>query len=352
MSTATVPAVWDEGARAALVDQARRVLRGPDPDDRAASAPASTRAVNASMSLPALLEALSRIGWGPLRGREWAASRAILEALSLASQRERTSVSATVAITARQLAKRAAYSLRHTSRCLHWMEDAGLIAWRRGGIERSAGTNVPTVGVIKVIKRKLVDWIRAFRRASDAEDRKRNAETRRRLQHYRLWRNNQRPRSMVSVDVDMSSPLPSLTGEGASAAAPHHPRPGTKENGGRPRRREKDRLRKESTMRTQQSLPEPEFMPLVCGHGADAPRWCNACRSEGWQHQQDAARALERVERERAAEAARKKEEIAQLPTAFELYMRDTYPDATPRQWGRLALGDPEAKRLARESVR
>ena len=40
------------------------------------------------------------------------------------------------------------------------------------------------------------------------------------------------------------------------------------------------------------------------------------------------------------------------LPTPFEEYMRATYPDATPRQWGLLALKDPEAKRLARESHR
>ena len=100
------------------------------------------------------------------------------------------------------------------------------------------------------------------------------------------------------------------------------------------------------------NLPDLEFMPLVCGHGADAPRWCNACKSEGWQRQQAAARALERVERERAAEAARKEELARRLPTPFEEYMRDTYPDATPRQWGRLALGDPEARRIARECAR
>lgn len=100
------------------------------------------------------------------------------------------------------------------------------------------------------------------------------------------------------------------------------------------------------------NVPDPEFMPLVCGHGADAPRWCNACRNEGWQRQQAAARALERVEQERAAEAARKEELARRLPTPFEEYMRDTYPDATPRQWGRLALDDPEAKRIARECAR
>jgi hypothetical protein len=267
-----------------------------------------------------------------------AASRAILDTLALAARDVRADLTATIQVTARQLAKLAGYSLRHTSRCLQWMEDAGVIEWVRGGIKRVGGRPVPTVGVIRVVKRVVADWVTAFRSASDAEDRARNAATRARLEHYRVWRNRARPKT-VAAHVDMSSPHPSLRDEGASDAAP------------RPSRRQiVPSKTKETTMSS--NLPDPEFMPLVCGHGADAPRWCNACRTEGWQRQQAAARALERVERERAAEAARKEEEIAQLPTAFDLYMRDTYPDATPRQWGRLALDDPEARRIARECAR
>ena len=329
-------AVWDEGARAALVAQARRVLRGPDPEDRAVS-PRSRRGgrVHAGMSVTQLLAALARVGWGPMRGREFAASRAILDTLALAMRSAREDLTAAIRITARQLAKRADYSLRHTSRCLQWMEDAGVIEWWRGGIRQGA----PTVGLIRIVKKKLVDWVLSFRSASDAEDARRNAETRLRLQRYRVFRNTQRPRSRPA-HVDMSSPFPSLRDEGASDAAP------------RPSRRTviPSSKTKETTMSS--NLPDPEFMPLVCGHGADAPRWCNACKSEGWQRQQAAARALERVEQKRAAEAARKEEEIAQRPTAFDLYMRDTYPGATPRQWGRLALDDPEARRIARECAR
>lgn len=335
MSTATVPAVWDEGARAALVAQARRVLRGPDPGDRAVNPRSrSGGRIHAGMSVSQLLAALARVGWGPMRGREFAASRAILDTLALAMSSAREDLTAAIRITARQIAKRSDYSLRHTSRCLQWMEDAGVIEWWRGGIRQGA----PTVGLIRIVKAKLVDWVTAFRSASDAEDARRNAETRLRLQRYRVFRNTQRPRS-CPAHVDMSSPFPSLRDEGAPDAAP------------RPSRRQivPSSKTKETTM---SNVPDPEFMPLVCGHGADAPRWCNACRSEGWQRQQAAARALERVKqgRKRAAEAARERAKM--LPTPFEEYMRATYPDATPRQWGPLALKDPEAKRLARESHR
>lgn len=332
-------AVWDEGARAALVAQARRVLRGPDPEDRAVSPrPRRGGRVHAGMPLSRLLAALARVGWGPMRGRAMAASRAILDTLALAARDVRADLTATIQVTARQLAKLAGYSLRHTSRCLQWMEDAGVIEWVRGGIKRVDGRPAPTVGVIRVVKRVVADWVLSFRAASDAEDRARNAATRARLEHYRVWRNRSHPKT-VAAHVDMSSPHPSLRDEGASGAAP------------RPSRRQivPSKTNKETTM---SNVPDQEFMPLVCGHGADAPRWCNACKSEGWQRQQAAARALERVEQERAAEAARKEEEIAQRPTAFDLYMRDTYPDATPRQWGRLALDDPEARRIARECAR
>lgn len=100
------------------------------------------------------------------------------------------------------------------------------------------------------------------------------------------------------------------------------------------------------------NYPSEEFMPLVCGHGASAPRFCNRCRSEGWQQQQQAEQARQRAAEKRAAEAARKDEEQAALPTPFEVYMRTTYPDATPRQWARLALGDPEAKRITGKRAR
>ena len=339
--TAPAPAVWDEAAREALAAAARRVLRGPDPMDRAVN-PRTRRggAVHAGMPLSRLLAALARVGWGPMRGRAMAASRAILDTLALAARDVRADLTATIQVTARQLAKLAGYSPRHTSRCLQWMEDAGVIQWVRGGIKRVRDRPVPTVGVIRVEKKIIAGWVLAFRAASDAEDRARNAATRARLEHYRVWRNRARPKD-PAAHVDMSSPHPSLRDEGASDAAP------------RPSRRKIIPPKpKEITVSDRGNVPEPEFMPLVCAHGADAPRWCNACRTKAWRRQQDAARALERVKREKAAEAARKEELARQLPTPFEEYMRETYPDAGPRQWGPLALKDPEAKRLARESVR
>ena len=214
-------AAWTDEERSDFIAAAKAAIKGPRAED-AACAPAAMLSprrggrLNAGMGLTSILAALSRVGWGPLRGREFAASRAVLDTLALLAHDTKSDLSAVIQTTARQLAKRAGYSLKHTSRCLQWLEDAGVIEWHRGGIR----TGAPTPGVVKIIKRTLVNWVLSFRSASDAEDRARNAATRARLQFYRIRRNNQRPAALADSHVDMSSPLPSLQEEGASDAAP------------------------------------------------------------------------------------------------------------------------------------
>jgi hypothetical protein len=326
---------WSDADRADFVAAARAAISGPRAEDAAAQpatvlAPRARGILNAGMSFTSILAALSRIGWGPLRGREFAASRAILDTLALLAHDTRADLSAVVQTTARQLAKRAGYSLRHTSRCLQWLEDAGVIEWHRGGIRMGA----PTMGVIKVIKRTLVDWTLAFRRASDVEDRARNAATRARIQLYRLRRNSARPKPVGAAHVDMSTPHSSLRDEGAASASP------------RSSREEIDSTRKDPDMKYRPSYHK--YLSVECPHGQRSADRCNACKYEAIMRQQRVAEA------EKAAAQRRRKEEEqadrgatgASWPPAFVEYMRTAHPDAEPRQWARLTITDARAKEL------
>lgn len=328
---------WTDQDRADFIAAARAAISGPRSEDAAANparvpAPKARGVLNAGQSLTSILAALARVGWGPLRGREFAASRAVLDTLAILAHDTRADLSAVVQTTARQLAKRAGYSLRHTSRCLQWLEDAGVIEWHRGGIRMGA----PTVGVIKVVKRTLVDWTLAFRRASDAEDRRRNAATRARIQLYRLRRNTARPKPLTA-HVDMSTPHPSLRDEGAGTAAPRSSR------------------KKIVSPRKEEGTNMPKYRPTYmtylateCKHGEPSSDRCNRCRYDAIMRQQQAAEA------ERAAAERRRKEEqeeqtsntLDPWPPAFVEYMQSTYPDAHYRSWARLTLKDSTAKEL------
>lgn len=328
---------WTEDERADFIAAARAAISGPRAEDAAAQpatvpAPKARGVLNAGMSFTSILAALSRIGWGPLRGREFAASRAILDTLALLAHDTRADLSAVVQVTARQLAKRAGYSLRHTSRCLQWLEDAGVIEWNRGGIKMGA----PTVGVIKIVKRTLVDWALAFRRASDAEDRRRNAETRARIQLYRLRRNSARPKPVDAAHVDIASPHPSLRDEGAASASPRSSR---EEVNSAP-------TKDIETMKYKPSYHK--YLATECSHGQRSADRCNACKYEAIIRQQRVTEA------EKVAAARRRKEEEqadhgatgASWPPAFVEYMRTAHPDAEPRQWARLTITDTRAKEL------
>nr|DAQ16138.1 MAG TPA: winged helix-turn-helix DNA-binding protein [Caudoviricetes sp.] len=333
MSAVDLP--WTEDERNAFIAAARAAISGPRAEDAAANparvpAPKARGVLNAGMSLTSILASLSRIGWGPLRGREFAASRAILDTLAILAHDTRADLAAVVQTTARQLAKRSGYSLRHTSRCLQWLEDAGVIVWHRGGIRM--GT--PTVGVVKIVKRVLVDWVLSFRKASDAEDNARNAETRARIQLYRLRRNSARPRPLTA-HVDMATPLPSLQEEGAAKATP------------RPSCEAKIPHRKDTDVKYRPSYMK--YLATTCTHGVDSPDRCNQCKYQAIMRQQQAAEA------ERAAAERRRKEEEesrhsdnpeAVFPPAYVEYMHATYPDAHYRSWARLNLSDPKAKEL------
>ena len=76
----TTAIAWTEQDRADFIAAARAAISGPRAEDAAAQpatvpAPRARGVLNAGMSFTSILAALSRIGWGPLRGREFAASR-------------------------------------------------------------------------------------------------------------------------------------------------------------------------------------------------------------------------------------------------------------------------------------
>ena len=313
-------------------------------ETRAKTTPKKARGgrIHAGMDITRIMAALSRIGWGPIRGCEFAASRAILTALVHAMEDQRSTVTASAKITAAQLAKRASVSLRHTRRCLQWLEDAGVIEWWRGGIRNGA----PTVGLMRIVKTKLVEWILAFRSASDAEDRKRNQETRLRIQRYRLHRNNQRPKAWGLAHEDMKTPS-SLQEEGARSATPRLRK--TFNSATTKKAKEKTNMSMMTLdLKKTATLPPEEFMPLVCGHGSSAPRFCNPCRHEGWTKKQEADRIADKeAARKRAEQRTREEADEEAKGSAFAEYMRATYPTARRSEWSDLILIDEEAARLA-----
>ncbi|PEY46799.1 hypothetical protein CN359_30815, partial [Bacillus thuringiensis] len=99
MSAVDLP--WTEDERNAFIAAARDAISDPRAEDAAANparvpAPKARGVLNAGMSLTSILASLSRIGWGPLRGREFAASRAILDTLVILAHDTRADLTAGV----------------------------------------------------------------------------------------------------------------------------------------------------------------------------------------------------------------------------------------------------------------
>jgi len=287
-----------------------------------------------------LTSALARAGWGEgLAVPTFRGARVMLRELANAMFEARQGRRASIDITGPQLADRTGYSDRWVRESLATLEGLGLIEWYRGGIVEGA----PKPSLIRIVKSTLADFVLAARRWHDDVLDARIVAVKTRIKATTIWRLCRGRKKRRDPHAEVASILPLFEGRKGAPAGVARPGPSSL----------KPNVPQETTKGNDMSnYPSEEFMPLVCGHGASAPRFCNRCRSEGWQQQQRAEQARQRAAEERAAEAARKDEEQAALPTPFEEYMRAAYPDATPRQWGRLALADPEAKRLVRESVR
>lgn len=127
--------------------------------------------------LPSLMRSLRRAGWGELTGREWQGVRSVLMAV-VDHAADGSGVAQT---TAYQIADSAGLSSRWTRRCLHVLEDLGIITWSRGGVAYGK----PQPSLFTVIKRRIVELIREARPEKDARDLARRAETSERLRTLR-----------------------------------------------------------------------------------------------------------------------------------------------------------------------
>ncbi|MDD7554552.1 MAG: hypothetical protein PUJ91_07250 [Schaalia hyovaginalis] len=279
-----------------------------------------------SMDVLALVHALGKAEWGPLSGAEFRGVRVVLEALASIMFDEHRGRSATTVATAKQVRDRAAYSDKWTRDSLHLLEDAGLVEWRRGGVIDGN----PQPGRFRIVKSILCDWIEAARRRHDERMRRYIEETRARLR--KLRKRTIPPRLRRSDHAEAATnPPPSKGEEGRRAHRPCSPEPSHSAftNDKTPK--------KEETM----ANPMPEFMPRVCHHGNDVPRYCNVCRMKGWQAQWE----WDKAERLRAR---RKDDEVsAARDRALDAYFAQAYPNATPRQRARLALTDTKAQEIA-----
>lgn len=163
-----------------------------------------------------LIRSLARAGWGDLAGRQWQGVRTTLRALVDALPDK----SATGETTVNQLANNAGLSERWVRRCLHILEDAGLIKWHRGNIE--AGR--PRPSVIRINKRRIVDLIRDARPAKAIREALHATATRERLARLRsTWIKNKGARFRRSAHAELSAGLHPLRGGTGAERAPESP---------------------------------------------------------------------------------------------------------------------------------
>ena len=165
-------------------------------------------------SARSLVGELEAAGWGTLAPREFHGVKVVLQTLVRYSYADRVIVA-----TANQVADRAAHSPRHVRRCLHLLEDMGVIVWTRGHIE--AGR--PRPGWFRVKRSALAQLVAHARDMAKERRARRALETRHRIQttvrNSTLWtRKRHKP---LSVHADMASTLPLRGGKGgAPNAAP------------------------------------------------------------------------------------------------------------------------------------
>lgn len=159
----------------------------------------------AQWKTPALMTSLANAGWGELAGRAMQGVRSTLHGLVATLPHG----SAAGKATAYDVAMRTGLSLKWTTRCLHLLEDLGVIEWTRGGITiDSAAQRKGTPGWFRIVKRQLVALVVAARPLNDervAEYRaatlKRIHEIKTRYTRTRLKNQNRRSHHMeVSGD--------------------------------------------------------------------------------------------------------------------------------------------------------
>ncbi|MEV0890303.1 hypothetical protein [Promicromonospora sp. NPDC050262] len=168
-----------------------------------------------------LVVALSNAGWGELAGREMQGVRSTLHALVAALPYGSGAGKAT----AYDVASRAGLSLKWTARCLHMLEDLGVIEWTRGGITiESASRRQGRPGWFRIVKRRLVELVMLARPLNDEKTRAYRAETLERIRSIktkytrtRLMNQTRGKQNRRSEHVALSSdPTPLAGGSGGT----------------------------------------------------------------------------------------------------------------------------------------
>jgi len=151
--------------------------------------------------MPALVQSLANAGWGDLAGREFQGVRTVLVALMHSLPYK----SAQGTVTEAQVAQRAGLSERWVRRCMHVLEDLGVIEhWTRGGVV--AGR--PTPSMLRLSKRAVVALIEAARPLREAANAARRRITQARIAGLAYIRRNRR-----SAHAELNADLPTPTGE-------------------------------------------------------------------------------------------------------------------------------------------
>jgi DNA-binding IscR family transcriptional regulator len=164
--------------------------------------------------LPALMRSLRRAGWGELTGREWQGVRSTLEAV-VSRASDATGVAET---TAWQIAQSAGLSEKWVRRCLHVLEELGVVQWHRGGVAYGK----PQPSIFRVVKAALVDLVKAARPIKDAADRAQRIVTSKRLRKIRTgFAKSKPPHRRTSDHAELSS---SLRPQGEGSPRPGPPR--------------------------------------------------------------------------------------------------------------------------------
>lgn len=121
-----------------------------------------------------LITALSNAGWGELSGRSMQGVRSTLHGLVACLPYGSGAGKAT----AYDIAMRSGLSLRWTARCLHLLEDLGVIEWTRGGIDiNNAKDRKGRPGWFRIVKAKLVELVMVARPLNDEATRAYRAAT-------------------------------------------------------------------------------------------------------------------------------------------------------------------------------
>lgn len=286
----------------------------------------SARTITAAAPVSLLLRSLATAQWGYLDGAQWQGVRSTLRAIGdLIHDRY-----AQGTVTAWDVKRGAGLSERWVRECLHWLEDAGLIEWQRGGVWQGH----PQPGLIRVVRSALVDLIRLARPVKDQATRDRNERTRARLARLGVPTiKKQRPRLRRSDHAELSTDLTHSTSEGSPTGLPFHPHTTT---------RGQDMHR---------APFDPKYLPVSCTHGVGDPSRCQRCRYIAKtltdEAQATSRRTAPKYHTHQVTEPPRPQDDALPL-TAFDQYMDEHYPNLDHFERARAALKDPRAKELAR----